>query len=61
MAMMKNQAVTIAKGVGIGMAVGAAAGLVGGAMTQPKYQRTAKKGFSKVMKTVGDVIEAIAP
>jgi len=57
--MMKHEVAKIAKGVGIGMAVGAAAGLVGGAMTQPKYQRTAKKGFSKVMKTVGDVIEAL--
>ena len=57
---MKHQAAAIAKGVGIGMAVGAAAGLIGGAMTQPKYQRTAKKGFTKVMKTVGDMIEAIA-
>jgi hypothetical protein len=57
---MKTQAVTIAKGVGIGMAVGAAAGLVGGAMTQPKYQRTAKKGFDKVIKTIGGVIEAFA-
>ena len=58
---MKHQAATIAKGVGIGLAVGGALGAVGGAMTQPKYQRTAKKGFSKVIKTVGDVIEAIAP
>ena len=57
---MKHQAVQIAKGVGIGMAVGGAMGLVGGAMSQPKYQRTAKKGFNKVLKTVGDVIEAIA-
>jgi len=57
---MKHQAASIAKGVGIGMAVGAAAGLVGGAMSQPKYQRTAKKGFNKVIKTVSGVIEAIA-
>ena len=57
--MMKHEVAKIAKGVGIGMAVGAAAGLVGGTMVQPKYQRTAKKGFGKVMKTVGDVIEAL--
>ena len=59
MVMKKIQAATIAKGVGIGMAVGAAAGLAGSAMAQPKYARMAKKGFDKVMKTVGDVIDAI--
>ncbi|MCL2298941.1 MAG: hypothetical protein FWC27_02195 [Firmicutes bacterium] len=57
---MKMQAAAIAKGVGIGMAVGAAAGLVGGAMTQPKYARMAKKGLDKVLKSVGNVVSAIA-
>ena len=57
---MKHQAVSIAKGVGIGMAVGAVAGLAGGAMTQPKYARMAKKGFDRVMKTVSNVIEAVS-
>jgi len=57
---MKMQATQIAKGVGIGMAVGAAAGLVGGAVSQPKYARMAKKGFDKVLKTVGNVVSAIA-
>jgi len=58
--MMKLQAATIAKGVGIGLAVGGAVGLVGGAMAQPKYARMAKKGFDKVMKTVGNVVGAIS-
>jgi len=57
---MKHQATQIAKGVGIGMAVGAAAGLVGGAMSQPQYARMAKKGFNKVLKTVGNVVGAIS-
>jgi len=56
----KMHATQIAKGVGIGMAVGAAAGLVGGAMSQPKYSRMAKKGFDKVLKTVSSVVEAIS-
>ncbi|MCL1952718.1 MAG: hypothetical protein FWF60_07815 [Oscillospiraceae bacterium] len=54
------QAASIAKGVGIGMAVGGAVGLVGGAMTQPKYARMAKKGLDKVLKTVSGVVGAIA-
>jgi len=58
--MNKHQAGQIAKGIGIGMAVGGAVGLVGGAMQQPKYQRSAKKGFNKAMKTIGNVLEAIA-
>jgi len=57
---MKHQAAEIAKGVGIGMAVGAAAGLVGGAIRQPQYARMAKKGFNRVMKTVGNVIGAVS-
>ena len=56
----KMHAVQIAKGVGIGMAVGGAMGLVGGAMSQPKYARMAKKGFDKVLKTVGNVVDAIS-
>jgi len=57
---MKNQVVKCAKGVGIGMAVGGAVGLAGAAAMQPKYQRSAKKGFNKALKTVADVLEAIA-
>ena len=57
---MKLQAAQIAKGLGIGMAVGGAVGLVGGAMSQPKYARMAKKGFDKVLKTVGNVVGAIS-
>jgi len=56
----KHQAMKIAKGIGIGMAVGGAVGLVGGAVQQPQYQRNLKKGFNKALKTVGDVLEAIA-
>ena len=57
---MKHQAVKIAKGVSIGMAVGGTLGLAAGAIGQPKYQRTAKKGFNKALKAVGNVIEAIS-
>ena len=57
--MANNQAGNIAKGVGIGMAIGGAAGLVGGALRQPRYQRTAKKGLNKVVKTVTSVLDAI--
>ncbi len=58
--MMKVQANQIAKGVGIGLAVGGAVGLVGGAMRQPSYKRMAKKGLNKVVKTVGSVINAVS-
>ena len=57
---MKIQAAHIAKGIGIGLAVGGALGAVGGAMRQPQYQRAAKKGFNKVVKTVSNVIDAIS-
>jgi len=57
----KHQAMKIARGVGIGMAVGGAVGLVGGAVAQqPHYQRNIKKGFNKALKTVGNVLEAIS-
>jgi len=58
--MMKLQAASIAKGVGIGLAVGGAVGLVGGAMSQPKYARMAKKGLDKVLKSVSNVVGAIS-
>lgn len=58
---MKNQAKRIAVGMGIGMAVGGAVGLAGTAVqSHPNYQRTIKKGFNKAMKTVSNVIDAIA-
>ena len=57
---MKHQAVNIAKGIGIGMAVGGAVGLVGGAVQHPNYQRSMKKGFNKALKTVTNVLEAIS-
>jgi methylmalonyl-CoA mutase cobalamin-binding subunit len=61
MAMMaKRQAAQIAKGIGIGAAVGGAMGLVGGAMAKPQYQRTAKKGFDKALKAFSNVLEAIS-
>jgi len=61
MANNKQQAAKIAKGVGIGMAVGGAVGLVGSAVArQPQYQRNLKKGFNKALKTVGNVISTIA-
>jgi|GEM_PF-1287226 len=55
----KNTAMKIAKGVGIGIAVGGAIGLVGSAAAsrQPQYQRNLKRGFNKAMKTVGGVLE----
>jgi len=57
----KHQNMKIAKGIGIGMAVGGAVGLVGGAVArQPHYQRNLKKGFNKALKTVGNVLESIA-
>ena len=62
--MAKNQMSNIAKGLGIGMAVGGAMGgamgVVGGALRSPRYQRTAKKGLNKVVKTVTSVLDAIA-
>jgi len=57
---MAHKSAKIIKGVGIGMAVGGAVGLVGSAVArQPHYQRNLKKGFNKAMKTVGNVLETI--
>jgi len=54
----KHTAMKLAKGIGIGMAVGGAVGLVGGAVArQPHYQRSIKKGFNKAMRSVGNVLE----
>ena len=60
MIMKKMQMVNIAKGIGIGMAIGGAVGLAGGAMTNPQNQRTVKKGINKALKTFGNVLDAIA-
>jgi hypothetical protein len=49
----------IAKGVGIGMAVGGAAGLVGSTMKKPGYQRAAKKTVNRAFKTFSNVLDAI--
>lgn len=49
----------IAKGVGIGMAVGGAAGLIGGAMMKPGYQKTAKKTVNRALKTFSNVLDAL--
>ncbi len=54
-AMQKSQ---IAKGVGIGLAVGGTAGLIGSAMMKPGYQRTAKRTVNKAIKTFGNVLDA---
>ena len=56
MVMKKMQ---IAKGVGIGMAVGGAAGLLGGAMMKPSYQKTAKKTVNRALKTFSNVLDAL--
>jgi len=57
---MAHKSTKIIKGVGIGMAVGGAVGLVGSAVArQPHYQRNLKKGFNKAMKTVGNVLETM--
>ena len=50
----------IAKGLGIGLAVGGALGAVGGAMSQPHYARSAKKSVNKILKTVSGVVNAIS-
>jgi hypothetical protein len=59
MIVKKMKAANIAKGIGIGMAIGGAVGLAGGAMTHPEYQRTMKKGLNKALKTFGNVLDAI--
>ena len=56
----KHQVGKVAKVAGIGMAIGGTVGLVGGAMYQPPYQRTVKKGFNKALKTFGNVLDAIS-
>ena len=58
--MMGHKQMEMAKGVGIGMALGGALGLGLGAMKQPKYQRSMKKGVNKAMKMVGNVMDAIS-
>ena len=46
----------VAKGVGIGLAIGGTVGLIGSAMAQPK--RNAKRTMNKAIKTVGNVLDA---
>ncbi|MDR3313348.1 MAG: hypothetical protein LBS96_02695 [Oscillospiraceae bacterium] len=55
-AMHKTQ---IAKGVGIGMAVGGAVGLAGSALKKPGYQHAAKKTVNRAFKTFSNVLDAI--
>jgi hypothetical protein len=56
--MSKWQSAQIAKGVGIGLAVGGAVGLVGGALRHPGYQKQAKRGVNKAIKTFSNVLDA---
>ncbi|MCL2106559.1 MAG: hypothetical protein FWH26_05830 [Oscillospiraceae bacterium] len=52
----KMKAMNVAKGVGIGLAIGGTVGLIGSAMAQPK--RNAKRTMNKAIKTVGNVLDA---
>ena len=60
MMIAKMKAAKLVKGVGIGLAIGGAVGLAGGAvMQQPSMQRNAKKGINKALKTVSNVLDAM--
>ena len=58
--MKKIKTANIVKGVGIGMAIGGAMGLAGGAMSHPGYSRSLKKGLGKAMKTVESVLDVLS-
>ena len=55
MSMRSTQAMDIAKGVGIGMALGAAAGM----LLKPQ-KKTGKRVVSDAMKSIGDIAESIS-
>ncbi|MDR2525771.1 MAG: hypothetical protein LBC83_06280 [Oscillospiraceae bacterium] len=57
--MTSQQKASIAKGVGLGVAVGGAAGLVGGALRKPGFQRGAKKTVNRAIKTFTNVLDAL--
>ena len=55
---MKNKS-SVMKGIGIGMAVGGIAGMVGSAMMGKPARRQSKKNVAKAMRTIGDMMDSI--
>lgn len=49
----------LAKGIGIGMAVGGMAGLVGSSLMSRPAKRQTKKNITKAMRTIGDMMDSI--
>lgn len=50
----------MAAGVGIGMALGAAAGMVGSKMMTGKGRRACRKGAAKCMRTVEEMMNGVS-
>ncbi len=56
---MKNATVSMMKGMGVGMAVGGAAALLGTSMMSSGMKKQTKKNAMKAMKVVGDFLDDV--
>ncbi len=56
---MSNKSADIAKGMGIGIAVGTAAAVAGSKMMTKSGRKKCKKGATKCMRTVEEVLDSI--
>lgn len=56
---MSNKSADIAKGMGIGIAVGAVAGITGSKMMTKSGRKTCKRTAEKCMRTVEEVLDSI--
>ena len=56
---MSNKGADIAKGMGIGIAVGTVAAVAGSKMMTKSGRKTCKKNAAKCMRTVEEVLDSI--
>lgn len=56
---MKTKTASTVKGMGIGMAIGGAAGLLGNAFMSKSARKTTKKNVNKAMRMVGDMLDGL--
>lgn len=47
------------KGIGIGMAIGGAAAMVGSALMSPKAKRRTKRNAEKMMKSMSEFVDSV--
>ncbi len=56
---MRATTSNMVKGLGIGMAVGGAAAMLGVAMMNPSMKKQTKRNAMKAMRTFGDVMDSM--